>query len=495
MKATRVGSFILVSPRRKRTIFLAITALLSAVCSVPVRASKETPYGPGSSPGQAPPAQAGVTTSRPNIILILADDLGYETIGANGGTSYKTPHLDKLAATGVRFTHCFVQPLCTPTRVQLMTGRYNVRNYINFGNMDPQAVTFGHLLKQAGYATCIAGKWQLGQDLGLPKKFGFDEYCLWQHTRRPPRYANPGLEINGVEKNWANGEYGPDLVNDYALDFITRKKNGPFFLYYPMMLTHAPYQPTPDSQDWDPKAQGEQVNTDAKHFADMVAYMDKLIGKLVTRLDSLGIRDNTLLVFVGDNGTGRGTRSMMGERLVIGGKGTTTDAGMHVPLIASWPGRITAGRVCPDLVDSTDFLPTLLQAAGVAPPSGLKLDGRTFLPQVLGAQGQPRDWIYSWYSPRQSADLSVREFAFNHRYKLYRSGEFFDLSKDLAEKQPLEVVSLDGEAAAAAKLLQGALDQFTDARPSELDRAFERASKGKAKGQKATVKTRRKDKK
>jgi len=443
----------------------------------------------------APVVSRAASSSKPNIILILADDLGYETIGANGGTSCGTPQLDKLAATGVRFTHCFVQPLCTPTRVQLMTGRYNVRNYINFGNMDPQAVTFGNLLKQAGYATRIAGKWQLGRDLGLPKKFGFDEYCLWQHTRRPPRYANPGLEINGVEKNYANGEYVPDLVNDYALDFITRKKDGPFFLYYPMMLTHAPYQPTPDSRDWDPKAQGENVNTDAKHFADMVAYMDKLIGKLVARLDSLGIRDNTLLLFVGDNGTGRGTRSMMGDRLVIGGKGTTTDAGMHVPLIASWPGKIADGRVCSDLVDSTDFLPTLLQAAGVAPPSGLKLDGRTFLPQILGAEGQPRDWIYSWYSPRQSADLSVREFAFNHRYKLYRSGGFFDLSKDVEEKQPLMVASLDGEAAAAAKLLQEALDQFKDARPSELDRAFEQASKGKAKGQKATVKTRRKDKK
>ena len=431
--------------------------------------------------------------AKPNIILILADDLGYETIGANGGTSYRTPQLDKLAATGVRFTHCFVQPLCTPTRVQLMTGRYNVRNYINFGNMDSQAVTFGNLLKQAGYATCIAGKWQLGRDIELPKKFGFDEYCLWQHTRRPPRYANPGLEINGVEKNYANGEYGPDLVNDYALDFITRKKDGPFFLYYPMMLTHAPYQPTPDSRDWDPKAQGEQVNTDSKHFADMVAYMDKLIGILVARLESLGIRDNTLILFVGDNGTGRGTRSMMGERLVIGGKGTTTDAGMHVPLIASWTGMVKAGRICSDLVDSTDFLPTLLQASGVAPPSGLSLDGRTFLPQVLGAEGQQRDWIYSWYSPRQSADMTVREFAFNHRYKLYRSGEFFDLSEDLGEKQPLTVASLDGEAAAAAKLLGRALGRFADVRPLELDRAFEQASKGKAKGQKA-VKAKRKDK-
>ncbi len=329
----------------------------------------------------------------------------------------------------------------------------------------------------------------------MPKKFGFDEYCLWQHTRRPPRYANPGLEINGVEKDYANGEYGPDLVNDYALDFITRKKDGPFFLYYPMMLTHAPYQPTPDSKDWDPKAQGEQVNAKAEHFADMVAYMDKLVGKLVARLDSLGIRDNTLLLFVGDNGTGRGTRSMMGDKLVVGGKGQTTVAGMHVPLIVNWPGKIAAGNICSDLVDSTDFLPTLLDAAGVTAQSSLMLDGRTFLPQLLGAEGQPRDWIYSWYSPRQSADMTVREFAFNQHYKLYRSGEFFDLRKDVEEKQPLAVASLDGEAVTAAKRLQGVLDQFKGARPPELDRAFEQANEGKAKGQKATMKTRRKDKK
>ena len=446
-------------------------------------------------PGFEPESQAvpKQSTVKPSIILILADDLGYETIGANGGTSYRTPQLDRLAATGVRFTHCFVQPLCTPTRVQIMTGRYNVRNYINFGILDPKAITFGSLLKQAGYATCIVGKWQLGHDVDLPERFGFDESCLWQHTRRPSRYANPGLEINGIEKNYANGEYGPDLVNEYALDFITRKKDGPFFLYYPMMLTHAPYQPTPDSRSWDPSAQGEQVNTRPEHFADMVTYMDKLIDRLVARLDSLGIRDNTLLVFVGDNGTGRGTRSRMGDRVVVGGKGTTTDAGMHVPLIVSWPGEISAGRVCSDLVDSTDLLPTLLDAAGAVTPSGLKLDGCTFLPQILGAEGQPRDWIYSWYSPRQSADMTVREFVFNHRYKLYRSGEFFDLRKDVEERQSLTMASLDDEAAAAAKLLQGALDRFKDARPPELDRVFEEANKDKPEGQKAT-KARRKDK-
>jgi len=434
-------------------------------------------------------AIAGVSplavAAKPNLILIMADDLGYETIGANGGTSYRTPALDRLAATGARFTHCYAQPLCTPTRVQLMTGLSNVRNYIRFGNMDPESVTFATLLKAAGYATCIAGKWQLGRDLDLPKKFGFDESYLWQHTRRPPRYANPGLEINGVEKDYTSGEYGPDLVNACLLDFLERKKDGPFFIYYPMILTHAPYQPTPDSDTWDPKAIGERVNRDEKHFGHMVEYMDKLIGKVVAKLDALALRENTLILFLGDNGTGRGTRSQMGDRTVIGGKGTTTTAGMHVPLIANWPGRVLAGKVHSDLVDTTDFLPTLLEAAGVTLPREPKPDGRSFFPQLCGEQGRPRDWIYSWYSPRQGADLAAREFAFDQRFKLYRSGEFFDLTRDVAEAKPLAVSSLEGEAAAAAKKLQAALDQFKNVRPARLDRlaaqAVEADKKQKAK--------------
>jgi arylsulfatase A len=148
---------------------------------------------------------------------------------------------------------------------------------------------------------------------------------------------------------------------------------------------------------------------------------------------------------------------------------------MHVPLIANWPGNIAPGIVCSDLVDSTDFLPTLLEAAGQPVPSGLKLDGRSFLPQLRGLRGQPRDWIYSWYSPRQGADRTVREFAFNHRFKLYRSGEFFDLEKDSGEKQPLAIASLKGSAADAATRLQRALDQFRNARPTKLEEASDTA--------------------
>ncbi len=248
-------------------------------------------------------------SAQPNVVLIMVDDFGYECVTANGGESYQTPNIDKLAASGVRFENCHVQPLCTPTRVQLMTGRYNVRNYINFGTLLRTETTFGNLMQGAGYATGICGKWQLGHEVFSPQHFGFDESCLWQQTRRPPRYANPGLEYNGVEKDFTHGEYGPTLVNDFALSFITQNKEKPFFLYYPMILTHDPFQPTPDSPDWDPTISSENKQQSPKHFADMTAYMDKMVGSVVAKLDELDIRDNTLLLVLGDNGTNSGITS------------------------------------------------------------------------------------------------------------------------------------------------------------------------------------------
>jgi arylsulfatase A len=416
-------------------------------------------------------ALASRNSARSNVVIILTDDLGYETVGANGGTSYRTPALDKLAADGVRFSRCHVQPLCTPTRVQLMTGQYNVRNYTAFGEMSPRLKTFANLFRDAGYATCIAGKWQLGHALDLPRKFGFDDACLWQHTRRPGRYRNPGLEVNGKEVDYTGGEYGPDLVSDHALGFITKNRSKPFLLYYPMMLTHGPFEPTPDSPDNGAARKGKGAKkkdeSGDRYFAGMVAYMDKLVGKLVAHLDRLGLREDTLVLFVGDNGTGRGIRSRMGDRVVIGGKGLTTEAGTHVPLIASWPGKSRKGLVCDDLVDSTDFLPTICEAAGVAVPAGWTVDGHSFLPQLRGEKGRPREWYYCWYAPRGTMQ---GEFAADARYKLYRGGEFYDLGKDPEEGRPLQAGALTGEAAAAAKKLRAALDRYKDARPADLPR-------------------------
>ncbi|HUG70371.1 MAG TPA: sulfatase-like hydrolase/transferase [Pirellulaceae bacterium] len=411
--------------------------------------------------------------AKPNIVLIMADDFGYECVTANGGESYQTPHLDRLAAAGMRFEQCHVQPLCTPTRVQLMTGRYNVRNYFRFGVLPRTETTFAHLLKASGYATAVCGKWQLGNEKDSPQHFGFDKSCLWQQTRRPPRYANPGLEFNGVEKDFASGEYGPKLVNDFALDFIARHKEKPFFLYYPMILTHDPFQPAPDSSNWDPTTDSEQKLKNVKHFADMTAYMDKMIGRLDQKLDELGIRDNTLLIFIGDNGTHSTVTSRYKGADFQGGKGRTTHRGHHVPMIASWPAVMTQGRVNTDLISAADFLPTICAAAGTETPE--HVDGVSFLPQLRGEAGTPRDWLYIWYSPRQRADLTVREFAFDHRFKLYRSGQFHDLSTDPEETTPLVLATLEGDRAIAAKKLQAVLGQYNNARPADLDRQFQQS--------------------
>jgi len=228
-----------------------------------------------------------------------------------------------------------------------------------------------------------------------------------------------------------------------------------------MILTHDPYQPTPDSEEWDPTVTDEQTGRKNKFFADMVAYMDKMIGRLDAKLEELGIRENTLLLFLGDNGTGH----FKGADYP-GGKGTTTVRGTHVPLIARWPAMAKKGGVCKDLISAADFLPTICMAAGASIPEGI--DGVSFLPQLKGLPGTPRDNIYHWYSPRQKANMSVKEFVCDHHFKLYRTGELYDLARDPDEKFPL---SQDDAAEARAKL-QAALDQYNDVRPAALDAQF-----------------------
>ncbi|MHC5057069.1 MAG: sulfatase-like hydrolase/transferase [Planctomycetota bacterium] len=424
-----------------------------------------------------PLALAGPGGRKPNIVLIMADDLGYECIGANGGTSYKTPVLDGLAEGGVRFTHGYSQPLCTPSRVQIMTGIYNVRNYVKFGLLDPKQTTFAHLLKRAGYATCVVGKWQLGGGFEGPGHFGFDDYCLWQLTRRPSRYPNPGLEVNGKAADFRNGEYGPDVVTEHACKFMARNKDRPFLVYYPMILTHCPFEPAPGTPDYDPGSKGSKsYKGDAKYFGDMVTHMDKIVGRFVAKLEELGIRENTLLIFTGDNGTDKPVVSMMDGRKVADAKGAMTDGGTRVPLIASWPAVMKRGRVTDDLVDFSDMLPTMCECAGVEVPAELAVDGRSFLPQLRGQKGNPREWTYCWYSRGGNAS-GAKEFARNQRYKLYRTGKFYDVERDVLEKRALGEGALDAEAKRVRAMLQGVLDKYKDARPAHLMKS----KKGKGK--------------
>ena len=389
----------------------------------------------------------------PNIVLIMADDLGYETISANGGQSYQTPRIDKMAEEGMRFEQCYAQPLCTPSRVQIMTGIYNVRNYVRFGLLHPSQTTFAHLLKEAGYVTCIIGKWQLGKQLDSPKKAGFDYHNLWQVTKgatdstgRDTRFSQPELQVDGEIIRYDRSTYGPDVVSEYGLDFIRKShdKNQPFFLYYPMILTHCPFSATPDSEEYlTDSLTVMKYKGKAPYFPDMMSYTDKIVGKIMDELDRLQIAENTLVIFTGDNGTDRPIQSIINDQIVAGAKNKTTDAGTRVPLIAYWPGKIKSGKVNSNLIDFSDFLPTLMDASGVSTEQ-LDLDGKSFYKQLISAEETGREWIYCWYS-RNGEDEKRQVFARNEQFKLYEDGRFYEVPIDSLESRPMDTESLEGE--------------------------------------------------
>lgn len=411
-------------------------------------------------------ASAGIAAERPNVVLFMADDLGVECLSSYGCLDYQTPHLDALAASGARFTHAYSQPLCTPSRVQIMTGKYNFRNYPEFGHLSPDETTFGDLLRSAGYHTSVAGKWQLsGSGKQYPEKtdpadWGFNEHCLWQLNNRAPygnrgsRYWDPYLEQNGQVLQPGPDAYGPDVVAEHVLSFIERNRDQPFFAYYPMILTHNPFDPAPRP--------GSRGNQNVRYFKDMVEHMDAIVGRVVDKLEELNLRDNTLVIFTGDNGTNKGVSTRTTAGVIRGGKGTTTNAGTHVAFIVSWPGRIEPGTTTDRLVDFTDVLPSLLAATGTQAPADFKTDGVPFL-DANGLSQQQREFTYCWYEPRHGANAARNNAAFarDRQFKLYLDGRFFDVSKTPLEEKGDELTGeLSSEAAAAKKKLQSVIDRY-----------------------------------
>ena len=430
---------------------------------------------------------------RPNIVLIMADDLGAECIGAYGCLDYKTPVLDRLAREGVKFENCHAQPLCTPSRVQIMTGRYNHRNYIGFGNFDTEEITFGHILQEAGYDTCMAGKWQLGGDYATPIDLGFEHYCL-QNAIDPVEYYE--RSTRGRERYWgyppitADGrlyesdeQYGPDMISEFASDFICEQRDRPFFLYYPMILPHSPYAPSPLSEDGD---KGGGKVCELKYFKDMIEYVDVLVGRIIESLEASGQRENTILLFTGDNGTTypvqvtatapEGYARVLGinrvrhasqlpegqtptlrdglwegpltattEGDIPGGKDLMNYRGTHVPLIVDWPRYRSAhaefGHSCEDLVDFTDMLVTFAELADADLPQDRTIDGRSFAPRLTGEGESPREWIFCHYWGFGRKQDEARTSVHDARWKLYDDGSFFDLDVDPEETTPLTVLS------------------------------------------------------
>jgi arylsulfatase A len=424
----------------KRRDFIK-TASVTAAATL---AARNFIFGKGLLPGHM------ISEKKPNIIFILADDLGIGEVSCYGADNFKTPNIDKLAQEGIRFTHAYTPSLCGPSRATILTGRYLFRtgatNQDSTGLMEPSVETMmPNILKPAGYTTAMIGKWgQLPLD---PAAFGFDYYLkfrgsgvYWSSQDKKTDYM-----INGETYLLKDKEYMPDVMHQHVVNFITEHRENPFYLYYSMSHIHGEILPTPDS------------TPDSDIYADNVKYMDKLVGKLVAELERLKLREKTLLVFFGDNGTagGHADSSTIGGRRLSGQKGTMLEGGSLEPLIVNWPGVSPVGVVCDDMLDSTDFIPTFAEVAGAILPTDRVLDGKSFNAQIHGKKGQPRESIF--------IQLAGNWYVRDRKWKLNQSGELFDMSNAPFEEKIVDANTKDAEAIAARKRLQKKLDELNPA--------------------------------
>ena len=416
------------------------------------------------------PLWAAAAERPPNIVLIMADDVGCETLGCYGGQSYKTPHIDRLAKTGLKFTHCYAMPVCHPTRTCLLSGRYprhqgNPR-WGTFPRVD-EAQTLAKALQSAGYRTSISGKWQLTlllKDPQQPHRMGFDDYCLFG-WHEGPRYHQPMIHQNGALRTDVSDRYGPSVYVDHMVDFMKRNKDRPFFAFYSMALCH---DVTDDLKQPVPYARNkDHYDT----FAEMMAQMDIHVGRVTTAIRRLGLEKNTLVLFTTDNGTAkrslhqaidgkfirRPVSSRIGDKLVPGGKGNLSDDGTHVPLLASWPGRISPGTTTDHLVDMSDFLSTFRELAGktLSARDRVKIDGQSFAGVLVGRGGRGHRWAYAERGTR-------RFFVRTQSWKLYNNGKLYHIPRDINEKSPVALNRAPKSAAADIRLLQQAIATIDD---------------------------------
>ena len=411
--------------------------------------------------------QAAASESRPpNILFILADDLGKEWVSTYGAEDIQTPNIDSLAETGMKFDNFYSTPQCTPSRVTLMTGQYPFRHgWVNHwdvprwgggAHFDSNAnPSIARVMQSAGYRTAAAGKWQINDFRVQPEAMvshGFDDYCMWTgfEAGNPPsanRYWDPYIHTKEGSKTY-KGQFGEDIFSDFLIEFMREHKDEPMFLYYAMCLPHTPFVSTPA----DPNATG----TYDRHKA-MVRYMDYIIGKLVHALDELGLRDNTIVIYTTDNGTTPKVTGRINGREVQGGKMRLLESGVCEPIIVNCPGLVPEGEVTYALADLSDILPTCAELGGATLPGQYVFDGVSFAPLILGqTEESPRDWIMAMggNGNRSAAALSEagveNQYVFrdrvvrNEEYKLYIS----------TDRQPEKLVSVINDPDERVNLLE-----------------------------------------
>ena len=427
-----------------------------------------------SSPGKNP-------ETKPNIVYILADDLGYAEVGCYGQKKIKTPNIDKLAAQSMKFTqHYSGNPVCAPSRCALMTGKHTghtqVRGNKQVGGAEgwklgstiggqwplkANTTTVAKILKEAGYATGAFGKWGLGivNSTGNPNKQGFDEFygyiCQRQaHTYYPNHLWHNDKVVKIPEnENGKEAVYSHDLIAREALNFIEDNKAGPFFLYVPFTIPHVALQVPEDSLaeykgKWpDPPYTGDKGYFPHKYpracYAAMVTRMDRDVGRIMSLLKQLSLEDNTLVIFTSDNGPtfngGSDSAFFESAKPLRGLKGSVYEGGIRVPFIARWPGKIKTGSTSNHISAFWDFLPTCTDLLGLNTPDDI--DGISMLPTLLG---QPRkqkqhEYLY-WELGRQQAirmgDFKALRLRQNQKIQLYNLKDDIGEKNDIADAKP-----------------------------------------------------------
>ncbi len=401
---------------------------------------------------QAPP---------PNVVFILADDLGYGDLGCYGQRMFATPNIDRMAAEGIRFTQAYAgASVCAPSRCCLMTGMHTGHATVR-GNsgvsgrvpLRPDDVTVAEVLKQAGYRTGIFGKWGLGEagTLGIPNAQGFDEWFGFLNQDHALEYYPSHLWDNRTElfppgnQGAKRTEYVQDLFTDRALRFIRENTQHPFFLYLPYTIPHAQSELGRDTgdgfvvPDYEPYEDRDWPRPE-KGFAAMMHRLDRDVGRILDEVRALGIEGNTLVIFTSDNGPaldGGHTPDFFGSRGGLRGrKGTLYEGGIRVPAIARWPDHVPAGRVSDEVWSFWDFLPTAAELANLSPPD--HIDGRSFLPALLGEEARPERPLY-WEQGRKNFTQAVRLGDWKGIRRSDRGGAFelYHLGDDPGEQNDL----------------------------------------------------------
>jgi len=446
-------------------------------------------------------AMASSVRKKPNFCFILIDDMGWRDATCYGSSFYETPNIDKLAASGMRFTNAYAAaPVCSPTRASILTGKYPARLHLtdwlgpdtwramgklkhaqHVDQMPLEEVTIAEALKEAGYATASIGKWHLGEKDYYPEHQGFDINVAGNHSGFPPSYFNPykwkhySLDLPGGKE----GEYLTDRLTDEAVEFIDKNKDKPFFLYLSHYAVHTPLQAKqemtakyqtkaenlPQSQAPSVLPEGSSMAKQVQDhavYAAMVQSVDESVGRVIEKLKQLKLQDDTVIIFMSDNGglaTSAGRSDLEPKQgptsnvPLRAGKGWLYEGGIREPMIICWPGVTKAASVCDEPVISTDFYPTMLEMAHLPMRPQQHRDGVSLVPVLKQAHPLKRDAIYFHYphysnqggkpaGAVRAGDYKLLEFYEDNHFELYNLADDIGEKNNLAEKKTQKVAQL-----------------------------------------------------